>query len=134
MPTVFLVEDNPADVELFRMALQNARVECDLVLFEDGRQVIDRICEADSAAPDLIMLDLNLPKNDGLEILKIIRERPAFARVPIAVLSSSSSARERAKLVSFHVREFISKPPDLEGYMQIGKVVRDLLQETSLPS
>lgn len=134
MPTVFLVEDNPADVELFRMALQDACVECDLVLFEDGRQVIDRICQADSAAPDLIMLDLNLPKNDGLEILKIIRERPGFARVPIAVLSSSSSSRERAKLVSFHVREFISKPPDLESYMQIGKVVRALLQETPPPS
>ena len=133
MPTIFLVEDNAADVELFRMALKDAGVESDLILFEDGREIIDRVRDADSTsartAPDLIVLDLNLPKNDGMEILHVIRHSPAFVKVPIAVLSSSSSLRERAKLATFDIREFIVKPPDLDQYLNIGKTIRNLLEE-----
>jgi CheY-like chemotaxis protein len=137
MPTVFLVEDNAADVELFRMALQEAQVECDLVLFEDGRRIIDHIREADAtllgSVPDLIMLDLNLPKNNGLEILHVMRDTQVFAAVSIVVLSSSSSPRERAKLAAFNIREFIVKPADLEQYLNIGKIVRRLLEEARSP-
>jgi CheY-like chemotaxis protein len=137
MPTVFLVEDNAADVELFRMALQEAQVECDLVLFEDGRRIIDHIREADAtllgSVPDLIMLDLNLPKNNGLEILHVMRDTQVFAAVSIVVLSSSSSPRERAKLIAFNIREFIVKPADLEQYLNIGKIVRRLLEEARSP-
>jgi CheY-like chemotaxis protein len=79
-----------------------------------------------------MILDLNLPKHDGLEILEVIRDTPALAQVSIAVLSSSSSARERAKLATFQVREFIAKPPDLQEYLNIGKVVRSLLEEIKL--
>ena len=133
MPTIFLVEDNAADVELFRMALKDAGVESDLILFEDGREIIDRVRDADSTsartAPDLIVLDLNLPKNDGMEILQVIRQTPAFVKVPIAVLSSSSSLRERAKLATFDISEFIVKPPDLDQYLNIGKTIRNLLEE-----
>ncbi len=133
MNTIFLIEDNPADVELFRLALKEAGVECDLVLFDDGRDVIDYIRSADTSvsesAPDLMILDLNLPKNDGLEILQVLRNMPHFAKVLIAVLSSSSSARERASLAEFQIREFIVKPPDLEEYLNIGHVVRNLLEE-----
>jgi DNA-binding response OmpR family regulator len=133
MNTIFLIEDNPADVELFRLALKEAGVECDLVLFDDGRDVIDYIRNADTSvsesAPDLMILDLNLPKNDGLEILQVLRNTLHFAKVLIAVLSSSSSARERASLAEFQIREFIVKPPNLEEYLNIGHVVRNLLEE-----
>ncbi len=133
MPAIFLVEDNPPDVELFRMALEDACVECDLVVFEDGGEVLEHIANTtfgpDHPPPDLIMLDLNLPKNDGLEILQVIRDTSAMAEVPIVVLSSSSSPRERAKLAAFRIREFLVKPPDLEEYLKIGKVVRDVLAE-----
>lgn len=135
MSKIFLVEDNPADVELLRMALNDASVECDLVLFEDGREVIDRIRNSDwsipQSTPDLMILDLNVPKNDGLEILQVIRETPALASVPIAVLSSSSSVHERARLAAFQIHKFIAKPPDLEEYLKIGKVVRNLLDEAA---
>lgn len=133
MPRIFLVEDNAADVELFCMALKEAGVECELVFFEDGREIIDHVRDAGSTSPqsppDLIVLDLNLPKNDGLEILQVIREAPVFANVSVAVLSSSSSLRERAKLASFRIGEFIVKPPDLDEYLNIGKIVRDLLDD-----
>lgn len=127
--TIFLVEDNPADVELFRMALQEASLECELVLFEDGRKFLDHIDSAESqvALPDLLILDLNLPKNDGAEILRVLSGIPHFASVPVAVLSSSSSSRERSKLANYRVREFISKPSDLESYMKIGQIISGLL-------
>lgn len=133
MPAIFLVEDNPPDVELFRMALEDACVQCELIVFEDGSEVLEHLAKTnfgpEHPVPDLIMLDLNLPKNDGLEILQVIRDTPAFAKVPVVVLSSSSSPRERAKLAAFRIREFLVKPPDLEEYLKIGKVVRNVLDE-----
>jgi DNA-binding response OmpR family regulator len=113
------------------MALEDASVECELVVFDDGRDALDHILTADAVIPplrpDLMILDLNLPKNDGFEILEAVRATRAFEDVPIAVLSSSTSGRERAKLATFEVREFIAKPPDLEEYLKIGTVVRQLL-------
>ncbi len=131
MKTIFLVEDNPADVELFRMALQEVGIECNLVLFEDGAEIINYIRGASvpAAVPDLIVLDLNLPRSDGLEILQFLRGHAAYADVSIAVLSSSSSSRERAKLAAFKIREYIAKPPDLEEYLRIGHIVRNLLEQ-----
>lgn len=130
-PKVFLVEDNKADVELFRLALKEECVECEMVLFQDGSEIVSYIQKSipgtPGYAPDLLVLDLNLPKIDGLEILQLIRDSELFANVPIAVLSSSSSARERAKLAAFNICEFIVKPPDLDEYLQIGKIVRGLL-------
>lgn len=131
--TIFLIEDSAADVELFRMALEEGCVDCGMVLFQDGREIIDHIRKGHSAVPaslpDLIVLDLNVPKSDGLEILQVIRDTPGYANVPVAVLSSSSSTRERAALAAFDIREFIVKPPDLDEYLKIGKIVRKLLDE-----
>jgi CheY-like chemotaxis protein len=133
MPTIFLVEDNATDVELFRLALREACVDCELVLFEDGGEIIDYILQPEAglrrARPDLIMLDLNLPKNNGLEVLQVIRQARSFAEVPVAVLSSSSSPRERAKLAAFNIREFIVKSPDLDAYLNVGAIVRALLEQ-----
>ncbi len=133
MPTLFLVEDNAADVELFRMALQSAALGCELVIFDDGREIIDYIREHNStppqAIPDLILLDLNLPKIDGVEVLQAIRNTPGFAHVPFVVLSSSSSFRERDKLAAFQILEYIVKPADLDEYLNIGETVRRLLHQ-----
>lgn len=130
MPTILLIEDNAADVELFRMALEEAHVDCSLVVFEDGGEAIQHIRNA-ADTPDLIVLDLNVPRNDGIEILQVIRAAPLFANVSIAVLSSSSSPREKAKLAAFHIREFIVKPADLEEYLKIGGIVGNLLRESA---
>ena len=135
MPTIFLVEDNATDVELFRLALREACVACDLLVFEDGGEIIDHILQPESALssalPDLIVLDLNLPKCSGLEVLQVVRASPFFAKVPVALLSSSSSPRERAKLSAFNIREFIVKSPDLEEYLTVGSIVNTLVTEAA---
>lgn len=134
MPKVFLVEDNAADVDLLRLALENAGVDCDLVVFTNGRDVIDHIQQLNASSiasvPQLILLDLNLPKLDGLEVLQFIRDTPAFAKVPVAVLSSSSSLRDRGRLSELKIAEYIVKPADLDAYMTIGETIQKLLRES----
>jgi len=132
VPKLFLVEDNAADVDLLRLALQHAGVDCDLVVFTNGREVIDHILHnagpSPQSVPELIILDLNLPKLEGLEVLRLIRDTPGFANVPVAVLSSSSSPRDRDKLSELRIAEYIVKPADLDEYLRIGETVQKLLQ------
>lgn len=130
---VFVVEDNPADVLLLRMALQHAELDCELTVIDDGREALDFVRQrgqyASAPAPDLAVLDLNIPKNDGLEILEAMRADRAFAEVPVAILSSSSSPRDRAKMEPFRIGRFIAKPPDLDEYLKIGLILKELLLE-----
>jgi CheY-like chemotaxis protein len=128
---IFVVEDNPGDVQLLQIALKAANVSCELTVVADGGEAIAFVQQrgqyANVATPDLAVLDLNLPKNDGLEILEAMRASEVFAKVPVAVLSSSSSPRDLASLERFHVERFIVKPPDLDEYLQIGLILKELL-------
>src|SRR6266700_5710060 len=87
---VLLVEDNPADVELLRMALKNAGVDCELTVLEDGAEALalvrQRENDARASIPDLAVLDLNLPKIGGLEVLEAMRASRAFAGTRVAIL------------------------------------------------
>jgi CheY-like chemotaxis protein len=130
---VLVVEDNPADVELLRWALDSAAVAYDLTVIEDGGEALAFVQQRGkyfaSTAPDLAILDLNLPKYDGLEILEAMRASRVFAGVPVAVLSSSSSPRDRAKMEAYNIGRYITKPPDLDEYLRIGLIVKELLAE-----
>jgi CheY-like chemotaxis protein len=129
---ILLVEDNPADVGLFRLALKDAGLDCDLTVLEDGAAALSLIRQPDSSGgariPDLAVLDLNLPKNGGLEVLEAIRANSSFAKMRVAILSSSSSPRERARIEEFGVDRFITKPLDLDGFLGIGSIVKALLE------
>jgi CheY-like chemotaxis protein len=130
---ILLVEDNPGDIQLLKMALAAAQVDCQLTVVSDGREALDFVAQrgkySDTTPPHLAILDLNLPKNDGLEILEAMRENEAFREVPVAVLSSSSSPRERARVERFRIGRFIAKPPDLDEYLKIGLIIKGLLAE-----
>ena len=93
-PRVLLVEDNPGDVDLLRLAFSNAALDCELTVLDDGGEALAFVRQDGKYAgvpiPDLAILDLNVPKNDGLEILAAMRANPKFAELPVAVLSSSS--------------------------------------------
>src|SRR4051794_377903 len=120
---VLVVEDNPGDVELLRWAFGRANLDCELIVIEDGAEAMAFVQQrgkyADAVPPDLAILDLNLPKYDGLEILGGMRANRAFATVPVAVLSSSSSPRDRAKMEVFRIARYLIKPPDLEEFLRI---------------
>lgn len=129
-PHILVVEDNPADVDLLRLALERAELDCDLTVIADGGDALALVQHpwtADSQLPDLVLLDLNLPKNDGLEVLSAMRGNPELARVSVAVLSSSSSPRDRTKMEAFGICRYITKPLGLDEYLEIGWVLKELL-------
>jgi len=131
---VLVIEDNPADIELLRMAFDQANLVYHMSVLNDGASALavfrDTRVEAPSV-PDLTVLDLNLPKYDGLELLEAARANPRFASVPIAILSSSSSPRERSRIQGYGRVKYITKPPELDAYLAIGIVIRDFLLEDS---
>jgi CheY-like chemotaxis protein len=133
-PHVLVIEDNPADVDLLKLAMDNSGLDCDVTVIDDGGDALaltrHQGKHAAMPVPDLIILDLNLPKNDGIEILEAMRASPAFAQTAIAVLSSSSSPRERAKIEKYSISRFITKPPYLEEFLAIGNVIKDLLGQS----
>lgn len=136
-PHILVVEDNPGDVELLKLALEHAGLDCDLTVLEDGGQALEFVRgqepSADKLELDLAVIDLNLPKNDGLEILEAMRINPKFAKLPVAVFSSSSLPRERAKMEALQVRHHVIKPSDLEEFLEIGNVLKGILQSNKPP-
>ena len=128
--TLLLIEDNPGDVDLLRRALAGAGLDCRLTVIDDGAEALAHFRRnAAAPVPDLAIVDLNLPKHGGLEIIEQMRANPAFAAVPVVILSSSSSPRDRSKIENFQIRRYIVKPPDLEEFMRIGWQIRELLME-----
>lgn len=129
---ILLVEDNPADVGLLKLALKEAGLDCDLTLLEDGAEAVALLRRPDllqqTRIPDLAILDLNLPKVGGLEVLEAIRANPALDSMAVAILSSSSSPRERAKVEECGVDRFLTKPLDLDGFMLLGSILKNLIQ------
>jgi CheY-like chemotaxis protein len=125
---ILVIEDNPSDVELLRLALDTAGLRYRMTTMHDGGDALALFRgEATADAPDLLILDLNLPKSDGLEILQAARSNPAFAELPVLVLSSASSPRELSKLLAFGRVRFQTKPSDLDRYLKLGDFVKEFL-------
>jgi chemotaxis family two-component system response regulator Rcp1 len=131
---ILLVEDNPGDIQLLRMALDAANLDWDLTVANDGRDALDfvqrRGKHVHAVLPELAVLDLNLPKNDGLDVLEAIRANPALAGIPVVILSSSSSPRDKLRVDRFQVSRFIAKPADLDEYLAIGWTLKEILAES----
>ncbi len=126
---VVVIEDNPGDVVLLRMAFEQASFECDMTVINDGADALalfrQKPGDATQFVPELAVLDLNLPKHDGSELLEAARDNEMFAKMPVAILSSSPSPRERSSLPAFERVCYITKPPELEQYLGIGAIIRD---------
>jgi CheY-like chemotaxis protein len=128
MPEILLAEDNPADVYLIREALKEFGVACSVRTATDGREVLALIsADNDAWYPDLIILDLNLPRHDGIEILQTLRSTARMADVPLVVLTSSDSPRDRDTAIELGATRFLRKPSDLEQFLQLGVIFKELL-------
>jgi nitrogen-specific signal transduction histidine kinase/ActR/RegA family two-component response regulator len=129
---IVLVDDNPADVGLLRLALDNADLDCELIVIDDGAEALAFVRtqgqDARNSPPDLAVLDFNLPKSDGLQILKAMRENRAFTGVPVAVLSAGLSPRDMAKIQEFTLARYITKPSTLEDFLKIGSSFKALIE------
>jgi len=131
---ILLVEDNDADVYLFRKALAGAELNFELIVIEDGGRAMQFIRNegkyADSPVPDLAIIDLSLPKNDGIQVIEAIRAAVRFAGMPVVVASSSAKPPAHVNLERLGVARYVAKPPDLESFLQIGALLKEILVQS----
>ena len=128
---ILLVEDNAGDVFLVRRALEKRGFSHDLTVVRDGEEALLFIDHAakklDGEKPELVLLDLNLPKVNGVQILSHLRNTPPFADTPVIVITSSDSPLDRERAMSLGANVYFRKPTDLDSFMQFGRVVEELI-------
>jgi CheY-like chemotaxis protein len=120
---ILLVEDNPADVRLTQEALRDGRVWNNLNVAGDGVQAMEFLrregANANAPRPDLILLDLNLPRMDGREVLQEIKDDPGLRRIPVVILTTSKAEEDILRAYNLHANCYITKPVDLEQFMKV---------------
>ncbi len=132
MKHILLAEDNSGDVILVQEALAAHHIENTLHVVTDGQKALDFVAtmgEAQSApCPDLMLLDMNLPKADGVAVLAAFREHKPCAHTPVIIVSSSDSPKDRSRVAVLGVNHYFRKPPDFDEFMKLGQVVKELLE------
>jgi CheY-like chemotaxis protein len=131
---IVLVDDNTADVNLLRMALEQQHAEYDLAVMETGDEALRFVQQhresARDSQPCVILLDLHLPKYDGLAILRAIRQAPSLAHIHVVVLSGMASPAERDKIATLGAA-YRQKPFDLNDYLELGAEVMAICASVS---
>ena len=124
---VLLVEDSPGDVRLTREAFKDAKVHINLHVASDGAKAMIFLRREDEHSnaprPDLILLDLNLPKKDGREVLAEIKGNPKLKSIPVVILTTSSSEADILRSYQLHANCYITKPVGLEGFLTVVKSI-----------
>ena len=115
---ILIVEDNPIDILMTERALNNLKIAYDFYVLRNGEQLIDHLSRRDREQPDLLLLDLNLPKRTGLEILEVMHQHPDLFRPFVAVVTTSTSPDELKRCYDLGAQIVISKPDDFNDYQQ----------------
>jgi chemotaxis family two-component system response regulator Rcp1 len=126
---ILLVEDNPGDVRLTREALRDGKIYNNLYVARDGVEAMAFLRKtgqyADAPRPDLILLDLNLPRKDGHEVLAEVKTDETLRRIPVVILTTSQAEEDIIKTYDLHVNCYITKPVDLDQFVKIVKSIED---------
>lgn len=127
---IFIVEDNLGDVLLVREALKESSLRFELHHACDGEEAIQAI-RKEEVHPDLVLLDINLPRRDGWEVLTEIRSNPEMKHIPIVVLSSSGSPEDRERASRSVPSMYIQKPSNLDDFLAVGKTIEGFLRRSA---
>jgi two-component system, chemotaxis family, response regulator Rcp1 len=126
---VLLVEDNPGDVRLTREAFRDAKMHLDLHVATDGMEAMEFLLRqgdfSASPRPDLVLLDLNLPRKDGREVLAEIKGNPSLKTIPVVILTTSASDADIERSYLLHANCYISKPVELDGFLSVVQSIDD---------
>lgn len=126
---ILLVEDNPGDVRLTREALKDAKVLNEVYVAQDGVEAMDFLQKkgkfADAPTPDIVLLDLNLPRKDGREVLADIKGNPKLKHIPVVILTTSKADEDIIKTYNLHANAYITKPVDLTRFIEIIHALED---------
>ena len=135
---VLLVEDNEGDVRLIKEAFSESKIDKTFSVARDGEEALNYLYArgkyADRTKPDIILLDINLPKKNGFEILESIKNDPVLKKIPLIMLSSSSSEEHVTKSYDLNANCYVTKPVDFDEYTQAVKIIEDFwFQMAKLP-
>ncbi len=126
---LLLVEDSPGDVLLTQEALADSRIANRLHVVEDGERAIDFLMKrgiyTEAVRPDLIMLDLNLPRKDGREVLQFIKSNPDLTTIPVVVLTTSRAEEDILRTYKLHANCYITKPVDMNQFCSVIRSIED---------
>lgn len=125
---ILLVEDSPSDVRLVREALKETAVPVQISVARDGVEAMDHLHQAEMGlvnCPDLILLDLNLPRKNGREVLSEIKASPRLKQIPVLVMTSSRADEDIAQAYSLNANCYITKPTDLQDYMNVVRAIEE---------
>ncbi|MCG3116980.1 MAG: response regulator [Candidatus Manganitrophus sp. SA1] len=126
---ILLVEDSPGDVRLTKEALKEGKVLNNLNVVGDGVEALAFLRKegpyVNMTRPDLVLLDLNLPKKDGREVLEAIKNDPDLKRIPVVILTTSSAEKDVLKSYDLHANCYVTKPVDFEQFITVVKSVED---------
>ena len=124
---ILLVDDNEGDILLTREALDDARIVNKISIAYDGQEAIRFLKKQPAGAnpPDLILLDINLPKMNGTEVLAIIKNDPELKRIPVIMLTTSSAEKDILFAYDNHANCYITKPVDLDRFMNVVRTIED---------
>ena len=126
---ILLVEDNPGDERLTREALKEGKVYSNLHWVKDGVEALEFLRKkgkyASTPRPDIILLDLNLPKKDGREVLQEIKQDPALRTIPVVILTSSEAERDISRAYALQANCYITKPVDLDQFITVVRSIED---------
>jgi len=136
---ILMVEDNPGDIELSRQALKQGKLLNDLHIIENGEAALDFLYQrgeyADAVRPDLILLDLNLPKVSGRDVLKQVKADKTLAAIPVIVLSSSEDANDIRESYELSANSFVTKPVQVEDFVRVVNSIEQFwIEIVKLPS
>jgi len=139
MPAILLVEDNPADQRLTQRALKRGSLDVKLIIVNDGQEAMDYLLGNEPFSnrtihqiPDLILLDINMPRMDGFQVLKEIREHETLRTVPVIMLTTSSHERDVIESYQLGVNAYINKPVQIEEFIKAILRVEDFWLKLSI--
>lgn len=132
---LLIIEDNPGDVRLLEEAFQELHANVNIRVARDGAEALELVVEPSQPngrwRPDLILLDLNLPKVSGHDVLVRIKEHPATALIPVIILTSSRAEADVRRAYQSHANAYLRKPSTLEGLMSAAQDVKNFWMETA---
>jgi CheY-like chemotaxis protein len=123
--SILLVEDDPGDVVLVREAFEHNKVRNELRVASDGVYALEALRDESVPLPDLILLDLNLPRMDGRELLSEIRADPRLTRIPVVVLTTSDAEADIVRSYELHANAYVTKPVDLQRFLGVVREIED---------
>ena len=135
---ILLVEDNKGDIGLITEFFIDSKIRTNLHIAEDGEEAISFLCGADrflgSPLPDIIILDWNLPKKDGSEVLTEIKENNDLKNIPVIILTTSSAEKDIIRAYDLHANAYLVKPIDFDEFMKVVNSIQDFwFKSVTLP-